>query len=56
MSTDPIADMLTKIRNASRARLETVDISPVSKLKLEILRILKEEGYILLYTLDYLFI
>lgn len=49
MAIDPIADMLTKIRNASKARLESVDISPVSKLKLEILRILKEEGYILDY-------
>ncbi|MGB9681945.1 MAG: 30S ribosomal protein S8 [bacterium] len=49
MATDPIADMLIKIKNASKARLETVDISPVSKLKLEILKILKEEGYILDY-------
>jgi len=43
--TDPLADMLTRIRNASRARHEKVDI-PASKLKLEIVRILKEEGYI----------
>jgi small subunit ribosomal protein S8 len=49
MATDPIADMLVKMKNASKARLETVDISPVSKLKLEILKILKEEGYILDY-------
>lgn len=43
--TDPVADLLTRIRNASRARHETVDV-PSSKLKLEIVRILKEEGYI----------
>ena len=43
--TDPVADMLTRIRNAIRARHQKVDI-PASKLKLEIARILKEEGYI----------
>jgi small subunit ribosomal protein S8 len=43
--SDPIADMLTKIRNASSARHEKVDI-PTSKLKLEIVKILKTEGYI----------
>lgn len=43
--SDPIADMLTKIRNASSARFEKVDIVP-SKLKLEIIKILKNEGYI----------
>lgn len=43
--SDPIADMLTKIRNASLARHEKVDIVP-SKLKLEIIKILKNEGYI----------
>jgi small subunit ribosomal protein S8 len=43
--TDPIADMLTRIRNAIRANHTRVDI-PGSKLKLEIARILKEEGYI----------
>jgi small subunit ribosomal protein S8 len=43
--TDPVSDFLTRIRNASDARHETVDI-PSSKLKLEIARILKEEGYI----------
>lgn len=43
--TDPLADMLTRIRNASCARHEKVDV-PGSKLKLEIARILKEEGYI----------
>jgi small subunit ribosomal protein S8 len=43
--TDPIADMLTKIRNAGMARHEKVDV-PTSKLKLEIVKILKTEGYI----------
>jgi small subunit ribosomal protein S8 len=43
--TDPVADMLTRIRNAISARHQKVDI-PASKLKLEIARILKEEGYI----------
>jgi small subunit ribosomal protein S8 len=43
--TDPVADMLTKIRNAGMAKHEKVDI-PTSKLKLEIVKILKTEGYI----------
>ena len=43
--TDPIADMLTRIRNAIAANHTRVDI-PGSKLKMEIARILKEEGYI----------
>ncbi len=43
--SDPIADMLTKVRNAAMARHEKVDIS-TSKLKLEIVKILKTEGYI----------
>ncbi|HVE75270.1 MAG TPA: 30S ribosomal protein S8 [Actinomycetota bacterium] len=43
--TDPIADMLTRIRNANTASHDTVEI-PASKLKLEIARILKDEGYI----------
>lgn len=43
--TDPLADMLTRIRNASTARQEKVDV-PASRLKLEVARILKEEGYI----------
>jgi len=43
--TDPIADMITRIRNASLLRFESVRI-PSSKLKKEIARILKEEGYI----------
>ena len=45
MMTDPIADMLTRIRNGVSARLTKVDI-PSSKLKIELARILKEEGYI----------
>ena len=46
MSTsDPIGDMLTKVRNAVQARHEKVDVS-TSKLKLEIVKILKTEGYI----------
>ena len=43
--TDPIADMLTRIRNAIAAKHARVDI-PGSKLKMEVARILKEEGYI----------
>jgi len=43
--SDPIADMLTKIRNASLARFEKVDIA-TSRLKLEIVKILKNEGYV----------
>ncbi len=45
MNTDPIADMLTRIRNAVRARHPRVDL-PASNLKVEIARILKEEGYV----------
>jgi small subunit ribosomal protein S8 len=43
--TDPISDMLTRVRNANSARHEEVEI-PYSKIKWEIARILKEEGYI----------
>jgi small subunit ribosomal protein S8 len=43
--TDPVADMLTRIRNSVRAKLPKVDI-PSSKLKVEIARILKDEGYV----------
>jgi small subunit ribosomal protein S8 len=43
--SDPVADMLTKVRNASLAKLEKVDVVP-SKLKLEIIKILKNEGFI----------
>lgn len=45
MITDPIADMFTRIRNANAKLMEKVDI-PSSKLKAELARILKEEGYI----------
>jgi small subunit ribosomal protein S8 len=45
MTTDPIADMLTRIRNASRAKHPRVDV-PSSKLKVELARILKDEGYL----------
>jgi small subunit ribosomal protein S8 len=50
MNTDPIADMLTRIRNAAQAKHQKVDV-PASKLKLEIVRILKEEGFINNYKL-----
>ncbi|MCQ2397741.1 MAG: 30S ribosomal protein S8 [Sphaerochaetaceae bacterium] len=43
--SDPVADMLTKIRNASQAKHEKVDISN-SQLKLQIIKILKSEGYV----------
>jgi len=43
--TDPVADFLTRVRNAIRSRQQKVDV-PASKLKLEIARILKEEGFI----------
>jgi small subunit ribosomal protein S8 len=46
--TDPVADFLTRVRNAISARHQKVDI-PVSKLKLEMARILKEEGYVANY-------
>ena len=45
MMTDPIADMLTRVRNASQAQLKRVDM-PVSKLKTELARILKENHFI----------
>jgi small subunit ribosomal protein S8 len=48
--TDPVADMLTRVRNAIIARHPKVDV-PASKLKNEIARILKEEGFILNYKL-----
>jgi small subunit ribosomal protein S8 len=49
--TDPVADLLTRIRNAAESRHATVDV-PSSKLKLEIVRILKEEGYIESYVVN----
>src|SRR5574340_735396 len=48
MPSDPIGDILTRVRNAIKARHPKVDV-PASKLKAEIARILKEEGYILNY-------
>lgn len=48
MQTDPIADFLTSIRNANKAKLDSVTV-PRSKLKVEIARILKAEGYIASY-------
>src|SRR5207245_478214 len=50
MQTDPIADFLTRLRNAAAAKHQRVDV-PVSKLKTDIARILKEEGYISTYKL-----
>ena len=44
-TTDPIADMLTRIRNANSAKFKTVDV-PASKMKLSIAEVLFEEGYI----------
>ena len=49
-SSDPIADMLTRVRNALKAKHQKVDV-PASKLKMEIARILKEEGYIINFKL-----
>jgi small subunit ribosomal protein S8 len=46
--TDPIADMLTRIRNANQMKKKTVDM-PASKLKLQIAELLKNEGYITNY-------
>ena len=48
--TDPIADMLTRIRNGAMAKKETVDI-PASNVKVEIAKVLKAEGYISAYKL-----
>lgn len=49
-TSDPIADMLTRVRNALTARHQKVDV-PASKLKMEIARILKDEGFILNYKM-----
>jgi small subunit ribosomal protein S8 len=51
MLTDPIADMLTRIRNANRALHESCSM-PSSRLKVEIARLLKEEGYIKDYRVE----
>jgi len=50
MMTDPIADMLTRIRNSVLIRAEKVDI-PASRLKVEIAKIMKEEGFIKSYKI-----
>ena len=50
MVTDPIADMLTRIRNANQMRYKEVEI-PASKLKVEIAKILKNEGFIVDYKI-----
>ena len=49
--TDPIADFLTRIRNGIQAAHETVDM-PSSKLKVEMARVLREQGYILGYEVE----
>lgn len=51
MLTDPVADMLTRIRNANQALQDTVEM-PASRLKADIARLLKEEGYIDDYRVD----
>jgi small subunit ribosomal protein S8 len=51
MTTDPIADMLTRVRNGIRARHQRVEM-PSSRLKVEIARLLKEEGYITNYKVS----
>ena len=50
MTTDPIADMLTRIRNANQMRYKEVEV-PASKIKLEIAKILKETGFIVDYKI-----
>jgi small subunit ribosomal protein S8 len=49
--TDPVADMLTRIRNANKALHDTTSM-PSSKLKMEIARLLKEEGYITDFSIE----
>ena len=51
MLTDPVADMLTRIRNANKALHETAEM-PSSRLKADIARLLKEEGYIRDYRVE----
>lgn len=50
--TDPIADMLTRIRNGVQANMSAVDVTPASKVKVEIAKILKKEGYIDNYAVE----
>ena len=49
--TDPVADMLTRIRNANNAKHETVDV-PASNMKKSIAQILLDEGYIKSFTVE----
>jgi small subunit ribosomal protein S8 len=51
MLTDPVADMLTRIRNANKALQDTV-VMPTSTMKVEIARLLKDEGYIKDYRVE----
>ena len=51
MLTDPVADMLTRIRNANKALMDRV-VMPSSKLKIEIAKLLKNEGYIRDYRVE----
>jgi small subunit ribosomal protein S8 len=51
MLTDPIADMLARIRNANKALHDTVEM-PTSRAKVEIARLLKEEGYVRDYRIE----
>ena len=51
MMTDPIADMLTRIKNANQMRHETVTV-PSSKIKTSILAVLKDEGFIAYYVVS----
>src|SRR4051812_31260693 len=48
MMTDPVADMLTRIRNASRIELQAVEM-PATELKVQIAKVLRDEGFILGY-------
>ena len=50
--TNPIADMLTRIRNGVQANMSAVDVTPCSKVKVEIAKILKKEGYIENYAVE----
>ena len=49
--SDPLADMLTRIRNAAKAQFETVDV-PLSNMKVRVAKVLKEEGYIQDYRIN----
>ena len=51
MVTDPIADMLTRIRNANQLKYKEVEV-PASKIKVEIAKILKEQGFIANYKIE----